>query len=375
MLVCLMLSLGPAWGANGQEPVARQDRAVEQLFSIPQNPEDSASETFWLTKNGTDPVSTCQTSETTVSFFADLLLWHVTEGSAENWAQEITPVGSGTTLGTATLVDAPFQWNTGIRFGANLQAADGFDVTAYYTNYTTTAHNTAAGEVYSAFLGNFFVDNADGASFGPKYSSGSIDWDFSFQTIDLEIGQTFLVEESLLLRPFIGLKSAIINQSIHSTWRNPIDTTGHIYLFDSATEDLKQDFWGIGPAFGISATLPFYERPNYSLAIFAAPSGSLMYGRWEFQDVYQNDGPTSLASPTPTTVSVQSEPIDSVATMARGTVGLEWNQHFQRVTSSVRLGYETQVWLNQMQFYSYNMGRLNNLMSLQGGVLELSIKY
>jgi len=33
------------------------------------------------------------------------------------------------------------------------------------------------------------------------------------------------------------------------------------------------------------------------------------------------------------------------------------------------------VWLNQMQFYSYNMGRLNNLMSLHGVTFELCIEY
>jgi hypothetical protein len=28
-----------------------------------------------------------------------------------------------------------------------------------------------------------------------------------------------------------------------------------------------------------------------------------------------------------------------------------------------------------MQFYSFNVGRLNNLMSLQGGILELCVNF
>ena len=41
----------------------------------------------------------------------------------------------------------------------------------------------------------------------------------------------------------------------------------------------------------------------------------------------------------------------------------------------MRLGYEAQYWLNQMQFYAYNMGRLNNVTSLQGGFVEWCISF
>ena len=68
-------------------------------------------------------------------------------------------------------------------------------------------------------------------------------------------------------------------------------------------------------------------------------------------------------------------PITGAATMLRGVIGFEWEQHFSRVTSTVRLGYEAQLWLNQMQFYSYNIGRLNNVTSLQGGFLEWQLNF
>ena len=68
-------------------------------------------------------------------------------------------------------------------------------------------------------------------------------------------------------------------------------------------------------------------------------------------------------------------PITGAATMLRGVVGFEWEQYFSRATSTVRLGYEAQLWLNQMQFYSYNIGRLNNVTSLQGGFLEWQLNF
>jgi hypothetical protein len=310
------------------------------------------------------------------SFFADLLLWNVREGSADNWAQEITPQGPGTSFGTATLVDAPFDWNAGVRIGLAKQVGyEEADVTFYYTNFSTEAKNQAGGEVYSAFLGNFFVGNPDGVDFGPHYQSATMLWDFDFHALDLEFGRKLTVSKSLTLRPFVGLKAAIINQFAQSHWHSPINTASQTYLYDSAVENLKHDFWGIGPSLGVAATAPIFKDQRTSLKFLATPSVALMYGHWQFDQRYQNDGPTSLTIPTPTSISIDMSPIEGAATMARGLLGIEWTQDFARSTTSLRLGYEAQVWLNQMQNYSFNMGRLNNLSSLQGGLLEISIDF
>lgn len=311
-----------------------------------------------------------------IRVFADTLYWTVREGAADNWAQVITPEGlSGSYAGTATLVDAPFDWNAGFRVGIGRRRTNGVDATLSYTNFSTRATSRAAGEVYSAFLGNFYVDNTDGGKFGPYYRSASIGWDFDFHTIDFEIGRTIGIAPNLSVHPFVGLKTAIINQSLRSEWNEPIDTLEKTYHFKSATEDLSQDFWGIGPSLGVTLEIPLYAQPRYSLRLFGTPSASLMYGHWTFKEAYANDGPTSTTVPTQTSVAINTSPISGAATMLSGVLGVEWNQYFSRATTTVRVGYEAQVWLNQMQFYSYNMGRLNNLMSLHGATFELCIAY
>jgi len=309
--------------------------------------------------------------------FAEALFWTLREGSADNWAQVITPEKLvDSYAGTATLIEAPFDWSTGFRVGwGRRAAADGLEGTVSYTHFRTRATSHAAGEVYSAFLGNFYVGNPDGALFGPHYRSADIDWDVDFHAIDLRARRAFAVSPSLVVRPFVGLKAAVINQSIHSKWREPIDTLLTTYKFNSATEDLRQDFWGIGPSLGVDLEIPWHTEPRYTIKFFAAPSAALMFGHWTFSDVYQNDGPTTTTIPTPTSIAIRTSPITGAATMLRGAMGVEWTQCFARATTTVRLSYEAQVWLNQMQFYSYNMGRLNNLMSLHGGVLELRIAY
>jgi hypothetical protein len=301
-------------------------------------------------------------------FFADALLWTVREGMGENWAQIITPMNSSwTNLATATLVDAPFDWRAGFRVGVGVERDDGLDLTLSYTNFRTTAASQASGQVYSAFMGNFYVGNTDGADYGPYYRHANLQWDFNFDSIDLEVGRKWLIGDNLELRPFVGLKAAIITQTINTNWYNPIDTSKNTYHFTSATEYLNQDFWGIGPSLGATIAMPLSHREKHKLSLFGTPSGALMFGHWAFSEKYENDEHTS--------VRIDMDPIISAATMLRGVIGLEWEQYFARATSTVRLGYEAQYWLNQMQFYSYNIGRLNNVTSLQGGFLEWCISY
>ena len=262
-----------------------------------------------------------------------------------------------------------------MRVGAGVERNDGTDMTIYYTNFRTSATSQAAGEVYSAFMGNFYIDNTDGSDYGPHYHQASIWWDFDFHTIDFEIGHSYPIGTNLELRPFLGLKTAIINQTVKSNWRGPIDTSSgtvtHSYNFTSATEDLNLGFWGIGPSLGVTMTMPLCCKDRYNLKLFGSPSGAIMFGHWTFNEQYNNNAPT----PTPTSITIDMNPITSAATMLRGVIGFEWEQQFSRATSTVRLGYETQLWLNQMQFYAYNIGRLNNVTSLEGGFLEWQINF
>jgi hypothetical protein len=301
-------------------------------------------------------------------FFADALLWTVREATDENWAQTITPMdGSWTNLATATLVGSPFDWKAGLRVGLGVQRDDGFGMTVYYTNFRTSAVSQASGQVYSAFMGNFYVGNADGADYGPYYRHATIDWDFQFHSIDFEISRKWAVGENLELQPFLGLKAAIIRQPIMTHWYDPINTSKHTYAFTSAVEDMNLAFWGIGPSLGVTITMPLCDKPGYKLKLFGAPSGAIMFGHWQFTEQYQNDATT--------TITIDMDPITGAATMLRGVLGFEWEQYFAWATSTVRLGYEAQYWLNQMQFYSYNMGRLNNVTSLQGGFLEWRLSF
>lgn len=297
-------------------------------------------------------------------FFADLLIWNVRAGSVENWAQEISPAGA---TQTAKLLNIPFKWKPGIRLGVGHNSCyDDWDAVFSYTGFQTKGTNQASvtsGGIFSPFLGNFFMDNANGAAFGANYRNASIQWKILFNIADLEAGKTFQVARSLKLRPFVGLKGGVINHHIDSSWQNPTAPKS----FTSATENLKNDFWGIGPAIGLDTTWSIYQVPTGCFNFIGNFSGALLSGHWRFKDYFQNN--------TGASVAVQLSPITGAASMARGLLGIEWVGSIADANVSIRLGYEAQVWFDQIQYYSLNMGRLNSLMSVQGAVLGFNVKF
>ncbi len=298
------------------------------------------------------------------SFIADLLIWKLREGSADNWGQIIAPSGENQPI---ALLDVPFNWQAGFRVGLGHHFEQcPWDVFLAFTRYHTekTSHvATNEGGIYSAYLANFYVNNADGANFGPNYHNAGIQWTFSYNTLDLELGRNFTFDTILKLRPKMGLKAAIINQDIDTQWQNPTVATN----FNAATENIQNHFWGIGPYLGLDTTWFLFGSGNKGVHLFANILGSLMSGHWRFKDNFENNAPL--------TIDINSDNIHTVATMAAGQFGIQWMCCFVGNKTRVRLGYEAQVWFNQLQYYSFNMGRLDNLMSLQGLLLDMKIHF
>lgn len=297
--------------------------------------------------------------------FIDLLVWKASIGSSDNWSQVIIPV-STTYFQNVTVNSVPFKYNTGYRIGFGYQnSQDTWDTLIYYTGYKTRGKDQQYGNVFVDFIGNFFVNNTDGSSIPsvPYYGIGAIQWKLAFDTLDLELGRTIKIDEILILRPYLGLKSAIINQSMYTNWQNPVNVT----TFTQAHENLQNNYWGLGPVLGLKSTWPFYQSGPYTLGLFGNLSGALMWGDWSFSDNYGNN--------IPMTVTVTHRDLYGTSTMGRGQIGLEWEAKLHKADLNARLSYEAQVWLSQMQFYTYNQGRVNSSLSLQGGVFELCINF
>lgn len=317
-------------------------------------------------------VSASSFSQTTkqhqYTFSLDALYWKLREGSADNWAQILDPAG---THRNNKVLEVPFPYRGGFRLGLTYTHPNNIsDTSVFYTSYQSVGTSSASGRVYSAFLGNFFAGNTDGSKFGPYYDHSDIRWTFAYKTLDLRFGRHFATKSNLSLHPFVGFKAALIHQNMFSNWDTPrSDASPPVtYNFTHASEDLQNDFVGIGPAIGTDTSWLLYQDKNNSLNLIGNVQGALMWGFWRFKDTYRNNASSGI-----NTITIHNNNFNSAATMAGALLGLEWQQSFTKTDMKLRLGYEAQVWFSQMQYYSYNMGRLNNLMSLQGGTLSMSV--
>ena len=301
--------------------------------------------------------------------FADVLVWCAKESGSENWAEVITASGATT---DCDIQDVDFGWNAGFRVGLGYgMRHDQWDTQLYYTWFRTRGNDRVSstpGSVYSAFLGNFYIDNQSGAGIsGIAYREASMKWMIHFNMFDWELGRNYRVSRALSLRPFIGLKGGWIDQAIHTKWHNPNRTGAE--FFNTGRENLKNNFWGIGPSAGLNTKWDLVVRQNHSFSLFGDISAAIMWGHWTLGDVYKNDIQQE--------VLVKLSHIKSAASMLRTFMGFGWDTSFSRdrYLFSLRLGYEMQIWLDQLQFYSFDAGRLDNALTLQGGTLELRFDF
>lgn len=301
--------------------------------------------------------------------FAHLLVWTAREAGTDCWAEVLN---SNSLTSSNDIHEVHFGWDPGFRVGVGYGLKhDQWDTQAYYTWFKTNGTDHISGEpgsVHSAFLGNFYVDNPQGKGLsGPAYQKAGILWKIRFNLFDWEMGRHFLISKTLALRPFLGAKGGWIHQTIHSKWENPnLSSPQYYYL---GTENLKNNFWGIGPEAGINTKWMIFFSKNQFINLFGDFSGATMWGHWSFADVFNNDLQQKIVT--------KLQNMSSGASMLRAFMGLGWDAHFNQnqCLISAKLGYEMQFWLDQLQFYSFTGGRLDNELTLQGGTFEICFDF
>ena|SRR3989338_8597300 len=306
-----------------------------------------------------------------VSVFAELLYWQISEVGADNWAQVISPAAANQSIQFLTV---PFKWDPGFRVGAAYQTEDRlWDSVIYYTWYHTqgtAAAEVNTGEIHSPNSGNFYANNVQGNGLsGPFYHKAAINWNILFNNLDWEVGRIFNINNRYSFRPFVGLKAAVINQDIKTDWQTPFDPAFKLPItsFSSASENITNNFRGVGPSFGLNMLWNMYESPKGTLSLFGNFSGAFLWGNWHITNVYENN--------TPVTITIQNNVRSSTSTMTKGRIGLNWQNTIQNKELMVHLGYEGQVWLNQLRFYSFDGGRQNNTLYIHGAVLDVCIHF
>src|SRR3990167_9302989 len=301
-----------------------------------------------------------------LDLYGDFLVLYASEEPSNSWANVFhSSLGTGGFRDSFDAAAFTFDWNFGFRTGVGYYLEhDQWDTEAYFTWFQTQNRESfSAGTVMSEYFGGFL--NGDIAN------RTTIDWNLRYNMFDWELGRNFGVSKRIFLRPFLGVKGGWINQSIFSTWNvTSRNVDGVITPVNyTATENLKNNFWGVGPSGGVDSTWNFGNFISPSLNLFGDFSAAVLWGTWSFKDIYHNS--------TPTNISVNMDTLHLGALMVGGFVGIGWDGELKQLHShvSARIGYEMQLWVNHLRMPTFQILPLHGDLTLQGGILRCRVDF
>jgi hypothetical protein len=302
-----------------------------------------------------------------VEIFGDFLYWFVSEEPSSSWA-----LIGGSTISPGVISDtfetkgASFDWTSGFRTGASVLwgKRHQYDSKLFWTYLRTNAKSsipTTGKLIYPQFLGCFL--NGD----HPK--NGNLHWSLLFDMFDWELGHYYTPCKTLLFRPMIGLKGGWIFQSLRSQWQvNSREINGVLTPVDYvAKENVKNDFWGIGPSVGMDSLWTFVHIDNHLLHFFGDFSAALMWGSWKSKDAYFNTSSQEFF--------VQTKKSELGDFMVRCFMGIGWEVVGKSVCFATKIGYEMQFWSNQFRWPNLQQDRVHGDLTLQGGTFHCRLGF
>lgn len=285
--------------------------------------------------------------------YGNLLVWHASEETASTWASAITSLDNKVNRFDA--VNIRFGWKPGFRVGIGYESDNCWDVQANFT-YFATAKSTGISYDDDILLPEFF----NGFLSGNFFFSASLNWKLLMNMFDLEVGRRFIITPHLIIRPSIGLKGGLINQKIHSLWDAQIYT---------ATEDVRNNFHGVGPSFRIIGEWDVYKR----LTLIGNFSTALIWGNWHINDIYQRpEALSGLVTPTIIASNIKNSMLGVPAFTC--FLGLKWTREAM-ICTTIQIGYEMQWWVNQLRLPTFQQLPVHGDLTLQGGVFGICLDF
>lgn len=173
----------------------------------------------------------------------------------------------------------------------------------------------------------------------PLELSGEIDthWKTLFNSLDWELGKSFLVGRYLALRPFAGVKGGWLHTGLKI---NQKDTPLSFVI----NEKLTNRNWGVGPRLGLNSR---WILSRCNLGVVANIAGSLLLEQIKNKlYVAVNDPSLGIVEPF---IVVGKAKHEILAPVVEFFLGLDWGICYnkERFYFNVAVGVEGQYWPNQ----------------------------
>jgi len=323
------------------------------------------------------------------SLFADVsfLYW---QAKSKGLEYAITNQNPNTGL-DGNVVDIDFKWEPAFRLAIGMYLPhDNWNILITYTrleeksnrNSTTSELNnpiSTAGVgiipvwVHPAAYQNQLND--------VRFSFAEAKWKINYNVIDADFGKSFYLTRLLSVRPYIGIRNAVINQNftVHYHGGNTITISGTAVTPLATDVSLKNFSYGIGPLFGFRSNW----CTKYSLSIFTNLSLSLLHTNFDLNRIENSLSSELIDGEQRNDRAELNEEFWTYKPHAQMAAGIKWDKCFGcKKHLAISAAYEGNYWWKQNQMLRFidatitakSRNTIGDLY-LQGLTLSVSLDY
>lgn len=265
----------------------------------------------------------------------------------------------------ATEID--FEYKPGFRLGLGGDLPwDGWDLYLNWTRLSFDISSTKTSDKADLFLIEGLLNEAPFLG-----TRASIDWDFTHNALDFEMGRRLFLSSSLTVRPAWGLKAVWFDDKIKRRLDNveSINPNGPGQPGAPEFANFDFDIWGIGPMLSLAGKWNWI----YGLGLVGQFSGAILWydldERTNVQDNNLSNQGGGVAVVSQTNVRLKHS-THRIRPYVQAFVGLDWEWCFIPKWLSVQLavGYEAQY------FWSMIVDPINSLDDLPISFEGLTVK-
>ncbi|MEN9344302.1 MAG: hypothetical protein RLZZ453_1089 [Chlamydiota bacterium] len=215
---------------------------------------------------------------------------------------------------------------------------DGWDTALTYTWYKST-HNTSASidtsssdVIYASWLSPIT---------SISFQSASESWKLQMNIVDWVLGRSSSFGQKLLLRPFLGMRAALIDQHASAEYYNVAAAQTSFYKG-------KSESWALGPEVGIKAEW----KLGAGFRLYSDVEADILYTRYTSLDLQEG---RTLAGVTSIRRQVDQHNLSSLRPHCDLELGFKWGTYFADHTAHIdlALGYGFQIFWSQNMFRKF----------------------
>ena len=281
------------------------------------------------------------------SFFAEIMAWTATEDGLAYAVHCPASLGNPISISNQNCNTSELtpDWQAGFKLGAQYAwSPDRWDIRARWTWFKDNAANNTIGR--SIFpMWTHPISDINQASGGGLDVNAVANWHLEFNAVDLELAKSFKPGTWATLRPFAGVKGAILDQDINVNYQN--STTFSQFLNNSIF--MTNDFGGIGLRSGFDGAL---DLNWYGFSITGSAAGSILWGRFKTHYIARRDA-LGIANVRNTFVTTKA--------VLEATFGINMHTSFflgAEYPFDFYFYYENQMWFAQNQISRFT-GTIN----------------